>query len=209
MSFDESQVNRAATGRFSEKTGSSPEVELDASAHSAVYGDLQDKFAVYEAYRNMKEASERSGSMEWFERTFSGGAATRYIELDDGSDVDLSTRIVCSMPRGSRTPTHRGGSKETWERPGSQRAVSFYRGEPVDEFDSDTTITVDGTRGGTLTVKPGVHALIAVNKRSAVRIVFEPGASGKVISASEELKLVAGEEVEVHGSGTRTAYTGA
>jgi hypothetical protein len=168
--------------------------------------DLNTVEDVYSAFQNhSKSARERSDRalQGWVDKTFSGDAATRIIELVDEDNFEKWASIASKLPRGqeSRTPN---GFKRDWRKQHSNPVTAYTGGQPDDTYDADATLTFHRTSGGTVTIKSGAHALIAVDDGAKVRIVFEEGARGKVISASDHLELVAPAEVESYGYGERS-----
>jgi hypothetical protein len=204
LGFGSKKQPRELDGRFGPKEGAGPDVSLEpAASRSRSYEDIDHIPNLLESYRRMQRSCEDGGTMDWFNRTFSGDVTTRLIELADKENAGHAAFMASSLIKGDASRTPGGGFKETWTHHESQTAVAYDRGQPVDEFDEDVTVTLVRTTGGVITVKQGAHGLVAVGKNSAIRVVFEPGATGKVISASGDLELVAPAEVEAYGLGRR------
>lgn len=211
----ENNVNRERDGRFAAKEGKAAAVKLTASTndfrHAEDISQLIEDYEVLTSPENLYSDGEvgHSVAQARFHR-YAAHGINRAAELADEEGANEAVGFAHQLAfQAGRPQDAHGAQYGKFVASGDQRrAIYFEGGSPVVEVGDDRAVVVAGSENGTITVRRGVKADIFVAEDARINIVYEDGASGRVISSSPRTTVRGTPDTEIVGNVAKEAWPG-
>lgn len=206
---------RGVTGQFAAKEGEAAAVTLAVSTndfrHAEDISQLIEDYEVLTSPENLYSDGEVNHSAAQARLTrYAAHGINRAAELADEEGANEAVGFAHQLAFQSGRPQDAYGAQYgKYVASGDQRrAVYFEGGSPVVTVADDRAVIVAGSENGTVTVRRGVNADIFVAEDARINIVYEDGASGRVISSSPRTTVRGTPDTEIVGNVAKEAWPG-